>query len=884
MKKLWLISLFSIICFILISCIEQPLKINGLETVEEGCSIILSHNGPKGGEWSSSNNNIAVVEDGVVFGRSAGDVTIMYKVQDKVAFYHITVTEAIFEMIIEGKNTLFVGEETKLNLILSKEVDTIFLWKSSDNSILTVNNEGMVTALKEGKCTIICFTSKYDMSTYFEINVVKKSPANIILTGENKVEVDKEIKLNVEITPLDADQEVKYSSSDDRIATVSDNGIVRGIKKGNVTITVTSVVDPSIKSTFNIEVIIITPTEVKITGESEMTSGMHNYLTATVIGDNVTNEVVWSTSDPKVAIVYQGIVLAVNKGTVIIKATSKVDDRVFDTIEINVTGYKSEEANPLDLERANEILAQMTLSQKIGQMFVIGFSGTSFNSSLSSAITDYNFGNVIYMGANVSNSSLVRNLSNDIQNKMVEENMVPAFIATDQEGGRVVRFRDGATHFLSNMALCATGNYDNTYLEGLAIGKELSSYGINVDFAPVLDVNNNPENPIIGIRSYSDDPLRVSLYGNNMIKGLKEASVIGCSKHFPGHGNTNVDSHYGLPMITSTIDELYQTELAPFISSISNGIDAIMTTHIIFTAIDSTYPATLSEKVLTNLLREELGFDGLIITDGMEMDAIKNNFGNYDETCIAAVKAGVDILLYTSTYNPKIAHSALIAAVNRGEISEERIDESVRRILLKKIEYGIIDNYLTEEKDLSLMLSEHDELNNKFAVESLTQIKGSFSGLDKDKSTLIISPTTTYSLGSGLTSNSFANYACNYLKKQGFKKCDFEVIDKNISQTQSQNIVNKINSYEQIVIAMSDVKTNNYTRSISFVNSIAQIKKNLVVIALDTPYDLLSYSLNVKNYICVYGYQKASVIALAKYLNGEFIAKGISPIDEEIFN
>ena len=274
-----------------------------------------------------------------------------------------------------------------------------------------------------------------------------------------------------------------------------------------------------------------------------------------------------------------------------------------------------------------------------------------------------------------------------------------------------------------------------------------------------------------------------------MFLGLQESNVMGCSKHFPGHGNTSVDSHYGLPTITTSMDELYQTELAPFVSAVANGIDSIMTTHIIFTAIDKDYPATLSKKVLTDLLREELGFTGLIITDGMEMDAVSKNFGSYEKTAVMAIKAGVDILTYTTTANPAKAHTGIINAIKNGELTEERINESVRRILLKKLKYDILDNYQAQDKDISEMLKENEELNLKFAMESLTLAKGEFNGLDKNKKTLIISPTTSYSLGNGLESNSMANYTANYLISKGHLNVSHMTVSNNISSTDASNIL-----------------------------------------------------------------------------------------------
>ena len=483
------------------------------------------------------------------------------------------------------------------------------------------------------------------------------------------------------------------------------------------------------------------------------------------------------------------------------------------------------------------------------------------------------------MGANCTSPNTLATMSNDIQNKMVSSNLVPAFISTDQEGGRVARLTNGGTHFLSQMALCATGDYNNAYLEGVAVAKELLSYGINMDFAPVLDVNNNPDNPIIGIRSYAENPVFVALYGNNVIKGFKEVGLVGCPKHFPGHGNTSVDSHYGLPKITSTLEELYAIELAPFISAIENGVDSIMTTHIIFSALDEAYPATLSEKVLQGLLRNTLGYEGLIITDGMGMAAISSHYGTPDVSSVKAIKAGVDILLYTGLADPKTAHTAIIKAINNNEITEERINESVRRILLTKLKYGIIDNYLVSDTDRTKMLEEHAELNLAFAKQSLTQVKGTFNGLDKNKKTLIISPTTTHSLGSGLSSNSLANYAANYLISKGHLNVSHMTVSNNISSTDASNILNIANNYDQIVVAFSNVKTSGYSRTAEFVKNLCSKHSNVIVIALDTPYDILSYNNSIKNYICVYGYQKVSVEAISMYLNGEFTATGVSPVE-----
>ena len=956
MKKILICFMLLCSILLLVNCNQQiaySFKIIGENEVEEECSILLTTDKTfdETIKWSSSDESIAVVEDGIVYGKNTGEVIITAKTSNHNETKKITVKPSIIEVTIIGKTELTINEEYTFKCELSKETTKEILWSSTDESILSVNEDGTAKALKEGTVTISCkvgqneshfevnvtkekeniliegktqvvaggyitLTCNYecnwttsdesiatiesngklrglkvgevivtatdvnDPSNYFTftVTVLPKTPTSIEIEGPNKMSLGSTYQLKVTTKPIYSTNDVIFDSSNELIISVDQNGYLIAQSIGTATITVYSALDKNIFRTITISVVEPTPTNIIISGKNNMKQGEYQYLEAEVIGQNVTKEVTYESSDNRICIVYNGIVLAVNKGTAIIKVKSIVDESIYDEITINVSKLDSMEISKEDEALAESILQNMTLSQKVGQMFTIGFSGTSLTNSLSSAIKDYNLGNVIYMGANVSNYSTLSKMSNDIQEVMIKNNGVAAFISTDQEGGRVARLTSGGTHFISNMAMAATNDFNNTYLQGEACGSELRHYGINVNFAPVLDVNNNPNNPIIGIRSYSDNPILVAMNGINMIKGLQNAKVMACSKHFPGHGNTSVDSHYGLPTITSTKDELYQTELAPFIASIANGIDSIMTTHIIFSAIDDAYPATLSKKVLTDLLRDELGYEGIIITDGMEMDAIAKYFGTIEEAAILAVKAGVDMLLYTSTGSPKRAHTAIVNAVNKGEISIDRINESVKRILLNKIKYDLIDNYEASTSDINVMLNDHQELSYKFAEESITLVKGNFDGLDKNKSTLIISPEASFSLGSNLSSNSFASYAKSYLEKNGYKNVKSYTVAKNISSSDSTTIINAAKSYDQIVVAMSNVKTSNYSRTVSFVNSLANLNKKLVVIALETPYDIMAYSSDVTTYICCYSYQEASCKALARYLSGEFEAKGVLPI------
>lgn len=598
---------------------------------------------------------------------------------------------------------------------------------------------------------------------------------------------------------------------------------------------------------------------------------------------SIPNDLKWEASNDKV-IIKDGYLLANTLGNVDIKLSSEENELFNIEKEITIKKYVAEEEDEELMNKVEEILNNMSLEQKIGQMFTIGFTGTTYNDTLKKAIEEYHFGNIIYMGGNVSDPSTISKMTYDIQNEMMKQNGIAAFISIDQEGGNVARIKNGGTHFISQMAMGATGDYNNTYLEGKAMGAELRHYGINCDYSPVMDVNNNPANPIIGIRSYSDNPVNVSLYGVNMFKGLEESNVMGCSKHFPGHGNTSTDSHLGLPTITSPKEELYKTELAPFIASISNGIDAIMTTHIVFTAFDSEYPATLSKKVLTGLLREELGYTGLIVTDGMQMGAISKNYGSYEEIGVMGVNAGVDIFTFTSNDVPRQSYKGILDAVNNGEISVERINESVRRIIAKKLKYNVND-YKQDSSNIDDLLKENENLNNEFASSAITCInyraKDDFSGLDKNLKTLIVSPTSSLLNGMGLKESSFACYAYEYLTDLGFD-VTYKTVTDTLTNAEIEELMKLVDDSTQIVLAFGNVTKDKKTNVSSFVNGVAKKEnKKLMVIALESPYDMKSYSFKMDYYVCTYYHQKATSIALAKFLSGERKATGILPISKD---
>ncbi len=364
------------------------------------------------------------------------------------------------------------------------------------------------------------------------------------------------------------------------------------------------------------------------------------------------------------------------------------------------------------------ILNSMTTEEKIGQMLIpalrvwteadVTANVTELSETQKEIFRKHHFGGVILFGENISDEQQTRELISEIQKTNIEGGSKSGlFIGTDQEGGNVTRLTFG-TQMPGNMALCAAG--DPLLAEECAevIGNELSSLGINLNFAPDLDVNINPSNPVIGVRSFSDDPYLTAEYGAEYIQGLHNAGVMTCIKHFPGHGDTFQDSHTGLPVIEKSMEELEACELIPF-KETAEKTDMVMTAHIVFPQIESdTYisvkdgseiilPATLSDDIIGGILRSQIGYEGVVITDSMLMDAVAVHFDPVD-AAVLAVNAGADMILMpvNITSQESAAEldnyiSSLTERVNNGEISIERLNESVRRILTLKQKYGLLD-------------------------------------------------------------------------------------------------------------------------------------------------------------------------------------------------
>lgn len=324
---------------------------------------------------------------------------------------------------------------------------------------------------------------------------------------------------------------------------------------------------------------------------------------------------------------------------------------------------------------------EMTLDEKIGQMILSGFNGTDFNDELDTLINDLKVGGVILFSRNIEDSNQLKKLNLDIE----EANKnIPVFISIDEEGGRVNRLAKNIKTFESAKSIGDKGDIKYAYENGKEIGKTLKEHKINMNFAPVLDIYSNSKNTVIGDRAFGNNEKIVETMGISTMQGLKDEEVIPVIKHFPGHGDTEVDSHIGLPVVEKSIDQLYDFEFVPFKKAIESGADAVMVSHILMKQIDDKNPATLSYDLITGILRNDMKFSNIIITDDMCMKAITNRL-SVEEASIKSIKAGSDIVLIGSDISKtKSVIEKIKLAVERNEISEKRIDESVYRILKLK--------------------------------------------------------------------------------------------------------------------------------------------------------------------------------------------------------
>ncbi|HEX6594256.1 MAG TPA: beta-N-acetylhexosaminidase [Bacillota bacterium] len=366
-----------------------------------------------------------------------------------------------------------------------------------------------------------------------------------------------------------------------------------------------------------------------------------------------------------------------------------------------------------------------SLLKKIGQLFIIGFAGKTVPYEVKQCIHTYHVGGIILFSRNIGTPEETLALTTELQREAKRANYeYPLFICVDQENGVVRRLGKGTTILPGAMMLGATNDVKAAYEIGQITGKELKSLGINWNLAPVLDVNNNPNNRVIGVRSFGECPEKVSQFGKAMMAGMQSERLMTTLKHFPGHGDTHVDSHVNLPVIPHDIERLKEVELKPFQTCMKAGADVIMTAHISFPALEKKrdVPATVSKAVITGLLREELRYKGVVMTDCLEMEAIASEIGT-EQGAMQAIQAGVDLVTISHSFDKQVRSiQNVYEAVKNGDLTEEVIERSTNRIRMLKETYLQWED-LHRERDDPLTIvgcKEHREIARKVYKKGVT--------------------------------------------------------------------------------------------------------------------------------------------------------------------
>ena len=538
---------------------------------------------------------------------------------------------------------------------------------------------------------------------------------------------------------------------------------------------------------------------------------------------------------------------------------------------------------------ADKQLKKMTVEEKVGQVIHIGINAKFANQdseyfqSLKRDVVDSKVGGILLFGAPIYETV-------QLVNRMQENAKIPLLISVDAETGVGMRFGD-ATNFPWNMAVAATGNPDYARRIGVVTGREARALGVQHVFAPVLDVNNNADNPVINVRSYGEDPETVGRFGVAFMQGLQSQRVLATAKHFPGHGDTNVDSHRGLPMIDHSRESLEKTELVPFRQAIVAGIGSIMIAHIGLPQIDpteikpikkplrvdaeegaeivdlkATMPATLSPIVQTQILRKDLNFQGLIVTDAMGMSGLTLYF-DQKEAGVRAFLAGADILEKPADTDAML--KGLIEALKSGRVTEARLDESVRKIIAWKYELGLYKQKITPLDQIDRIVSTKDvgELSDEIGEKAMTLVRNDAGliPLDRSKKMCVLAISNTFEADQTI------GVLTRELRANGLRFTS-ALLQDNSSVEQVKTAQEMVKNADVVIAALYGRVRSGAKNSVGLPDSGVAIlrdliakDKNVIGVSYGNPYILGAFP-DLKTYLVAYGdmpsLQRASARAL----------------------
>ena len=527
-------------------------------------------------------------------------------------------------------------------------------------------------------------------------------------------------------------------------------------------------------------------------------------------------------------------------------------------------------------------LARMTLEEKVGQLFATWAYGrhaddATFASTNQASygvdtpgkvVSKFHLGGILYFvwSQNIESPQQINGLSNSLQEvALAQPSEIPLFLTIDQETGIVNRMNAPATEFPGNMATGATRSETLTEQMWTIVGEELGSVGVNMNFAPVLDVNTNPINPVIGLRSFGENPDLVGGLGTTAVTAMQDTGVSATVKHFPGHGDTDVDSHFGLPLVAYDRETLMNVHVAPFAQAIDAGVDAVMTAHMVVEAVDPDLPSTLSEKVLTGLLREELGFEGLVVTDALNMAALAD-FWTQDEIAVMALQAGADVLLMPEDL--PLAYEGVLDAVRSGVISKKRIEESVMRILETKYDRGLFHDPFADPElvDDTVGISEHLAVADNVARSSTTLVANDAGHLP-----LAVSDGNALVVGS---TSANASALAGRLGEHGMDTT-LQTVSASPTAAQRDNAVAAAQTADAVIVTTTNARGNASQRQL--VADLAATGTPLVVVPAALPYDA-AFLPGADTILVTYSSRPVAMRAAADVILGVAQPSGLLPV------
>jgi len=512
-------------------------------------------------------------------------------------------------------------------------------------------------------------------------------------------------------------------------------------------------------------------------------------------------------------------------------------------------------------------VSAMSLERKVGQLMSVAFHGSRVTSALEAMIRDKGVGGVILYSENFSDAASLSRLIAELSEIARQAKTIPLFFEIDQEGGAVTRIGKGATVLPGQMALAATPDPAQSVRTAVGIiANELNAVGVNWNLAPDGDVNDEPTNPVIGNRSFSSDPARVSSLVTAAVQAYAAANFLCCVKHFPGHGSTTIDSHTGLPRIDADRATLDRIELAPFRAAIAVGVPAIMSAHIVVPALDPTpgLPVTLSKPVLTDLLRGTLGFGGVIVTDDLEMGALQSV--GEAAAGLRALQAGADFLLFRFDESAQLeGHRRIADAVRAGALPLERLEASARRIVNLKRSRSI---YLGRRETPAPDLAAHAQVSLDLARDSITLLRNR-TVLPLRGRVLVVAPANPDvavlpdqpALGTVI-----ARKRSDAVTQTMSLKPNASDVDRAVSAARQSDVV---------VIGTTDLFAN--PEQAQLVRAVAN-ERPVCMVSLRGPYDVMTIA-DVPAYLCAYDGREPSLVAASEILVGERKPVGAVPVE-----